>query len=263
VKVGFADDEAHVDIDQQRLLREVMVRGNFLMDRHRHDQAWELLLAALELYPGNSILLYNAACVNALMYHQARALQLLKEAVDAGYNDARHMLEDEDLENVRRTPEFAALYERMTGKKFQEPPLPRRQSSPAPPPLATPADAPPSDEMIKAGDKQLALPLPAGCEHNEVPLLVPASPLSRAASSSDRLLDEFVIVSDTIARSPSDRTPSPLAAPAMPATVWPSTTKNIQLSTAPPEAQIPLSEAAPAEVKPADGRIASSAATKG
>ncbi len=64
---------------------------------------------ALELSPGDPLMLYNAACFYALLGDGRRALATLKEAIAAGFQHYEWIKRDPDLNPIRSSPEFAAL----------------------------------------------------------------------------------------------------------------------------------------------------------
>jgi serine/threonine protein kinase/Flp pilus assembly protein TadD len=68
---------------------------------------------ALELSPGDPLMLYNAACCYARMREGRLALNALKNAVAAGLEDYEWFKRDPDLDNIRAEPEFEEL---MKGK---------------------------------------------------------------------------------------------------------------------------------------------------
>lgn len=61
--------------------------------------------------------LYNIACCDALMGDVQSALSYLEQAIQAGYRDADHMKNDEDLASLRELPEFAVLLEKAAEQK--------------------------------------------------------------------------------------------------------------------------------------------------
>ena len=68
---------------------------------------------ALELSPGDPLIVYNAACFYALMGEKGLALEALKNAVAAGYVDYEWIKRDTELESLRHEPEYIEL---MKGK---------------------------------------------------------------------------------------------------------------------------------------------------
>ena len=71
----------------------------------RYDEAKALLLEGLELHPGNTSLLYDLACVEALMGDKDAALEHLREAV-TNPRLREHARKDSDLDFLRSDPRF-------------------------------------------------------------------------------------------------------------------------------------------------------------
>jgi tetratricopeptide (TPR) repeat protein len=71
----------------------------------RFEEAKALLVRGLEAHPGNTSLLYDLACVEALMGDRAAALEHLNEAV-ANPKLREHAQKDGDLDTIREDPRF-------------------------------------------------------------------------------------------------------------------------------------------------------------
>ena len=67
--------------------------------------------AAIEAAPGDSVMLYNAACLYAKLGETRRAVDTLRQAIDAGVKNFPWMKHDPDLNSLREDPEFIALTE--------------------------------------------------------------------------------------------------------------------------------------------------------
>ena len=80
------------------------------------DGEYDKALAAAnrlhELDPHGIGNIYNIACMHCLLGDYEMALTWLGKAVDAGYDDADHMLADEDLASIRDHERFRALVNR-------------------------------------------------------------------------------------------------------------------------------------------------------
>lgn len=74
-----------------------------------YDTALAALNRALEIYPGNALLLYNVACTEALLGDSDAALTALAESVSkwAPYKELAR--EDDDFASVREDPRFVEL----------------------------------------------------------------------------------------------------------------------------------------------------------
>jgi len=68
--------------------------------------AKELLSHLLSIEPNEPIALYNLACTESLLGNIEDSLLTLKSAIDAGYNDVEHMIDDSDFENIKHTEGF-------------------------------------------------------------------------------------------------------------------------------------------------------------
>eukprot|EP00756_Hemistasia_phaeocysticola_P029419 Hpha_TRINITY_DN16231_c0_g5::TRINITY_DN16231_c0_g5_i3::g.13217::m.13217 len=103
-----------LDFNINRLAGEVNSRAHGAFDTEKFEVAahWFQLLS--ELMPGESGPLYNLACARARLGQTAGALEALDTAIVLGFNNIRHMAEDEDLENVRaeRPAEWDALMQK-------------------------------------------------------------------------------------------------------------------------------------------------------
>jgi len=57
---------------------------------------------------------YNLSCTYSLLNQKKQALESLEKSVALGYNDYFHILEDTDLDNIRKEKRFVALLEKMS-----------------------------------------------------------------------------------------------------------------------------------------------------
>jgi TolB-like protein len=65
--------------------------------------------AAIEAAPGDSVMLYNAACLYAKLNQTRRALDTLRQSIDAGVKNFQWMKHDPDLNSLRDDPEFIEM----------------------------------------------------------------------------------------------------------------------------------------------------------
>lgn len=63
----------------------------------------------VKLRPTDADAHYNLACRYALMLQPDLAIETLKQAVNLGYSDFRFLIQDRDLESLRKDPRFRAL----------------------------------------------------------------------------------------------------------------------------------------------------------
>eukprot|EP01129_Flabellula_baltica_P005634 TRINITY_DN204_c0_g1_i1.p1 TRINITY_DN204_c0_g1~~TRINITY_DN204_c0_g1_i1.p1 ORF type:complete len:379 (+),score=123.95 TRINITY_DN204_c0_g1_i1:51-1187(+) len=73
------------------------------------EKAKDYFLASLQLFPEHMIALYNLACTESLLGNVQGAVENLEKAVNAGYRDLSHMLQDADLDNIKNTEAFQII----------------------------------------------------------------------------------------------------------------------------------------------------------
>ncbi len=79
----------------------------------RKDEAKLEAEKALELSPGDPLMLYNATSFYSQMGETSLALATLKDAIDVGYVNFEWIKRDTDLDCIRSEPEYIEL---MRGK---------------------------------------------------------------------------------------------------------------------------------------------------
>jgi beta-lactamase regulating signal transducer with metallopeptidase domain/tetratricopeptide (TPR) repeat protein len=77
-----------------------------LMRAGAYPQAADAFSRQHRLSPDATAPLYNTACVWALANDRAKAFEALDQAIAAGYGDADHMADDDDLRSLHRDPRF-------------------------------------------------------------------------------------------------------------------------------------------------------------
>jgi len=75
----------------------------------RRDEAIREGTKALVLSPGDPVMLYNAGCMYVRIGETRRALEALRQAIDAGYSNFGWMENDPTLTPLRGEPEFVAM----------------------------------------------------------------------------------------------------------------------------------------------------------
>jgi Flp pilus assembly protein TadD len=71
--------------------------------------------ALVELRPDDPDVRYNLACRYALLKQPDLAVATLRTAIELGYRDFRYMIQDRDLEAIRKDPRFRALLREFAG----------------------------------------------------------------------------------------------------------------------------------------------------
>lgn len=80
-----------------------------LLEVGRREEAITEGAAALELSPGDSLMLYNGACLYSQLGETKRAVATLRDAIAAGVTNFGWMKNDPDLDPIRNDPEFLEL----------------------------------------------------------------------------------------------------------------------------------------------------------
>jgi len=75
----------------------------------RRDEALRECSTALELSPGDCLMLYNCTCLYARLGEPQQAIDSLRKAIAAGDVNFAWLKQDPDLNSLRDNPEFIAL----------------------------------------------------------------------------------------------------------------------------------------------------------
>lgn len=87
-----------------------------LMAAHRageYEKALEIAGRMHELDPHDVSTLYNMACLHCLLNDSDKAYTLLEQAIENGYQDADHLVGDDDFKSIRGDDRFKRLVERV------------------------------------------------------------------------------------------------------------------------------------------------------
>jgi len=82
-------------------------------DKNVVQKGKDLLLKMLEMVPNHMVTLYNLACAESLLGNVKEAIHTLDKAVNAGYRDLTHMINDHDFENIKNTEGFKQIVEKL------------------------------------------------------------------------------------------------------------------------------------------------------
>jgi len=88
-------------------------KGLRLLKEKLYKEASDKFREQSTLQPENPIPVYNIACAESLLGNISESLVYLNKSVDLGYRDLHHMLNDEDLVNIRHTEGFSAVCLRL------------------------------------------------------------------------------------------------------------------------------------------------------
>jgi TolB-like protein/Flp pilus assembly protein TadD len=86
-----------------------MVYAHMLNTTGKRDLAISESQAAIEAAPGDSVMLYNAACLYSKLGERKRAIDTLRQAINAGVQNYAWMKHDPDLNPLRDEPEFIEM----------------------------------------------------------------------------------------------------------------------------------------------------------
>lgn len=89
-------------------------RGNRYLQKRQYERAIAAYEKAVETDDKPAKAAYNAACAYALQNDRDHAFQWLDKAVDLGYADADHYIEDSDLDPLRTDPRFQQVMNRIS-----------------------------------------------------------------------------------------------------------------------------------------------------
>jgi len=77
-------------------------------------RALEFGMKSLSIEPEDPLVLFNVACLHALIDKRQEALGYLERSVTNGFGHMESMISDPDLDSIRRTPWFQAIMQSMS-----------------------------------------------------------------------------------------------------------------------------------------------------
>jgi adenylate cyclase len=89
--------------------RQRMVYATALAEIGRNDDALRECAQAQELTANDPLMLYNVTCVYSRLGEPRRAVEVLRQAIAAGYENFSWLRNDPDLDALRDDPDFKAL----------------------------------------------------------------------------------------------------------------------------------------------------------
>jgi TolB-like protein/Flp pilus assembly protein TadD len=89
--------------------RQRMLYATALAEVGRNDAALRECVQAQELSPNDQVMLYNVVCVYSRLGESRRAIEALRQALAAGYENFTWMRNDPDLDALRDDADFKAL----------------------------------------------------------------------------------------------------------------------------------------------------------
>ena len=94
----------------------LMALGEAYTRRGWHEKGLTVDLKLTQLKATDPVVWYNLACSYALLNRLDDSFASLSRAIDLGYNDFEHLLNDPDLSLLRQSPKLRHLLERQAHK---------------------------------------------------------------------------------------------------------------------------------------------------
>lgn len=98
-------------------VQALFVLGDAYTRKGFYKEGLEIDKRLVKLRPDDPIVYYNLACSLSLLGDVKGALKALKKAVLLGYDDLGYILEDKDLENLRKTEAFKNFLDKLKNLK--------------------------------------------------------------------------------------------------------------------------------------------------
>jgi hypothetical protein len=122
IKYISGKNEAVVDIDVDipRLGSAIHEKAMDYLNEKNFKDASKTFRAQCILQPNHSVPFYNVACAESLMGNTDEALVFLNKAIDLGYNNLNHMLQDPDFNNIQHTEGFRVACSRLKEMNYRQ-----------------------------------------------------------------------------------------------------------------------------------------------
>ena len=108
--------EAAIEGDSLNL-KALFILGDYYTRAGEYARGLRIDIRLVTLRPHNPVARYNLACSYSLIGFTELALFVLDQAVELGFDNVEHMLDDADLENVRSTARFRELLRKAEKKR--------------------------------------------------------------------------------------------------------------------------------------------------
>lgn len=111
-KKELADADFKAVVEKDTVLDDSSCRQYALhfLGRDKEALEWQDSLAAK--FPDEPGTYYDEACLYSMIGRTEDAVKAIKTALECGYNNFRHIADDDDLDPVRNIPEFVSLVEK-------------------------------------------------------------------------------------------------------------------------------------------------------
>ena len=84
----------------------LMALGDLYTKRGLFEKGLEVDRKLARMRPEDPYILYNLACSYSLVNHIDKAYDVMKLAIESGYDDFQHLQHDQDLDNLRKDQRF-------------------------------------------------------------------------------------------------------------------------------------------------------------
>jgi tetratricopeptide (TPR) repeat protein len=91
--------------------------GHAYTDGGYYEKGLEIDVRLSRLRPKDPLVFYNLACSHSVLGQITPALESLDKALSLGYSDFRFLMQDPDMENLRKSPRFEQLLRKRRRRK--------------------------------------------------------------------------------------------------------------------------------------------------
>jgi len=129
---GNGDAVVDIDVDIPRLGDAIHEKAMGYLNVKDYKEASRTFRAQAILQPKNCIPFYNVACAESLLGNTDEALLYLNKAIDLGYANLSHILQDSDFNNISNTEGFRVACSRLRDTLKKDEPEPEPKPEPEP-----------------------------------------------------------------------------------------------------------------------------------
>jgi tetratricopeptide (TPR) repeat protein len=112
-EIKFFEGVAHRD---PNFIEALQILGDAYSKTGQWEKGLHIDKRLAKLSPDNPLVFYNLACSYSLLKHLDQAFAALAHAVKLGYDDARWLIKDPDLNNIREDNRFKQIRADLTKK---------------------------------------------------------------------------------------------------------------------------------------------------
>ena len=112
-EIRFFEGVSHRDPE---FIEALQILGDAYTKTGQWEKGLKIDQRLSRLCPDNSLVFYNLACSYSLLKHLDEAFSALAQAVKLVYNDARWLIKDPDLDNLRHDNRFEKIRTDLTKK---------------------------------------------------------------------------------------------------------------------------------------------------